>query len=319
MKDDTILAAGRRVAQQEALALQVLADSLGDSFVASVGALAACTGRVIVTGMGKSGHIARKIAATLASTGTPAIYIHPGEASHGDLGMIGADDLIIALSRSGETSELGDLIHHASALHLSLIAITGEATSTLAATAGHALILPSAEEACSATQAPTTSTTMMLALGDALAVALHESKGFTAEDFKRFHPGGQLGAMLSTVGDLMHTADEIPLVPAGTGLTETLGVMTRHGFGCVGVQDLTGALIGILTDGDVRRMVVDKTQADLIDEVMTRTVITLSEDTRASDALALMNARRITQIFVVEDTRPVGVVHMHDFLRAGVS
>lgn len=319
-KTTQIIAAGRRVVEAEASALTHLAAELGHPFAMAVDRLSRITGRVIVTGMGKSGHIARKIAATLASTGTPALYIHPGEASHGDLGMIGTDDIIIALSRSGETSELGDLIAHARAFSLPLIGITSIAHSTLATMASHALILPDSSEACAATNAPTTSTTMMLALGDAIAVALLERKGFTAEDFKRFHPGGQLGAMLRSVGDLMHGADAMPLVPAGTKLPAALEVMTAGGFGCVGVQDENRALIGIVTDGDIRRLVMAGQTPGKVDNVMTRTPITLNAGTRATEALATLNARKIMQVFVLDsDNRPIGIIHMHDFLRAGLS
>lgn len=319
MSSERILAAGRRVIDEEAAALTALSGNLGEAFIKAVDALATAKGRVVVTGMGKSGHVARKIAATLASTGTPAIYIHPGEASHGDLGMITADDFIIALSRSGETSELGDLIAHARAQGLTLLAITTQAASTLATTASIALILPDVAEACAATGAPTTSTTMMLALGDALAVALLERKGFTAEDFKRFHPGGQLGAMLRTVGDLMHVGREMPLVASGTSLPEALEEMSAKGFGCLGITGQDGTLIGILTDGDVRRMMARGDRAETIDQAMMASPITLTPDTRASIALALMNTRRITQLFVLENGKLAGIVHMHDFLRAGVS
>lgn len=319
MSSERILAAGRRVIDEEAAALTALSGNLGEAFIKAVNALATAKGRVVVTGMGKSGHVARKIAATLASTGTPAIYIHPGEASHGDLGMITADDFIIALSRSGETSELGDLIAHARAQGLTLLAITTQAASTLATTASIALILPDVAEACAATGAPTTSTTMMLALGDALAVALLERKGFTAEDFKRFHPGGQLGAMLRTVGDLMHVGREMPLVASGTSLPEALEEMSAKGFGCLGITGQDGTLIGILTDGDVRRMMARGDRAETIDQAMMASPITLTPDTRASIALALMNTRRITQLFVLENGKLAGIVHMHDFLRAGVS
>ncbi|MEM9670226.1 MAG: KpsF/GutQ family sugar-phosphate isomerase [Pseudomonadota bacterium] len=315
---DQALQSGRRVISLEAEALRALADSLDATFVAAVDALSHVEGRVIVTGMGKSGHVARKIAATLSSTGTPAIYVHPGEASHGDLGMVKSGDIVLALSRSGETGELSDLVAHAEMDDLVLIAITNIAASTLAERANHALILPDADEACEATRAPTTSTTVMMALGDALAVALLERRGFTADDFKRFHPGGHLGARLMTISDLMSSARPMPMVASGTSLGDALTVMSDSGLGCVYVEGKDGELAGIVTDGDIRRLVSDGRTAEIVDEVMTRTPVTTSPDARAQDVLAQMNRRRITQIIVMDDGHAMGVVHMHDFLKAGI-
>lgn len=311
--------AGKRVIDLEAKALQALSASLGASFDAVIDVLVDLTGCVIVSGMGKSGHIGRKIAATLSSTGTPAIYIHPGEASHGDLGMVGPQDIVLALSRSGETSELGDLIAHAGSLQISLIAITSKAGSTLARTATHALILPDIDEACSVTSAPTTSTTMMAALGDALAVTLLERKNFTEEDFKRFHPGGSLGAMLSTVADLMRTGDALPLVPIGTEMDKALEVMGEKQLGCLGIITPDGKLAGMITDGDVRRIVATNRTCTYIEDAMKPDPFILTANMRAREAVAILNKREISQAFILEDSRPVGIVHMHDFLRAQIS
>ena len=309
---------GRRVIDLEAAALNALSDSIGEVFDAVIEELVRLEGRLIVSGMGKSGHIGRKIAATLASTGTPASYIHPGEASHGDLGMVGQQDILLALSRSGETTELGDLIAHAGAVDIPIIAITSKAASTLARKATHALILADMDEACAVTQAPTTSTTMMAALGDAIAVTLLERKNFTQEDFKRFHPGGSLGALLSTVEDIMRTGEALPLVAKGTAMDEALAVMGHGGLGCVGVLGDDGSLVGMLTDGDVRRIVTGKKAYDIIDQGMKSDPFTLTARTRASDAVTMLNDRKITQAFVIENNLPIGIVHMHDFLRAQI-
>ena len=310
--------AGKRVIDLETAALSALSDSIGSAFDAVIEELVSLEGRLIVSGMGKSGHIGRKIAATLASTGTPATYIHPGEASHGDLGMVGHHDILLALSRSGETIELGDLIAHAGAVNIPIIAITSKADSTLARKATHALILPDVDEACTVTSAPTTSTTMMAALGDAIAVTLLERKNFTQEDFKRFHPGGNLGALLSTVEDIMRTGKALPVVTKGAAMDEALEVMGDGGLGCVGILDRDGKLVGMLTDGDVRRIVTRKKVYDLIDQGMKTGPFTLTPETRASEAVTMLNDRKISQAFVLENDRPVGIVHMHDFLRAQI-
>jgi arabinose-5-phosphate isomerase len=268
--------------------------------------------------MGKSGHIGRKIAATLSSTGTPALFVHPAEASHGDLGMITADDVIMALSWSGETVELKNLIDYSRRHRIGLVAVTADEHSTLAKAADVVLALPQAREACPHNLAPTTSSLMQLALGDALAIALLESRGFTAIDFGALHPGGRLGAALKLVRDLMHGGREIPLVPLGSAMSDALFEMTAKGFGCVGIVD-RGRLVGIITDGDLRR----KMRPDLLElrvnEVMTRAPKTVRPDALATEALELLNASKITALFVVEAAAPIGIVHLHDLLRAGVA
>ncbi len=294
-------------------------NGLGPAFIAAVDLIRAARGRVIVTGMGKSGHVARKIAATLASTGTPAFFVHPGEASHGDLGMIAPDDVIMALSWSGETAELKDLTDYSARFRIALVAITAFADSTIARAADVVLALPQAREACPHNLAPTTSTLMQHALGDALAIALLESRGFTALDFRVFHPGGKLGAMLKFVRDIMHTGDAVPLVPVGTLMSEAIAVMTAKSFGCVGIIDSIGDLGGIITDGDLRRHMASDLLARTVEEVMTRDPKTVRPDQLASEALELLNSLKTTQLIVVESRKPVGVVHFHDLLRAGVA
>lgn len=317
------LETARRVLDTEAEALRALAGALDDRFPRAVALLANATGRVVVTGMGKSGHVARKIAATLASTGTPALYVHPAEASHGDLGMIVAGDAVLALSNSGETPELADLVRHSRRFAIPLVAITGRAESALARAADEALILPAAPEACPMGLAPTTSTTMQLALGDAIAVALLTRRGFTASDFRVFHPGGKLGAQLSRVADLMHRGEEIPLVGPETRMDAAIVAMTAKRFGCLGIRDAEGRLAGIITDGDLRRA-LDAGGVPLLArsaaEVMTRNPRTISEADLADTALRVMNEKSITALFVVDgDGRPVGILHVHDLLRAGVA
>ncbi|MEQ9316933.1 MAG: KpsF/GutQ family sugar-phosphate isomerase [Henriciella sp.] len=319
MSHETILASGQRVIGVEIDALQQLSDALGDVFVKSVEQVIACEGRVILAGVGKSGHVARKISATLASTGTPSLYIHPTEASHGDLGMVTRGDIVIALSRSGETKELDDLITYTRRFSIPLIGMTAIETSALGKASDICLSVPDAPEACDETRAPTTSTTLMMALGDALAVAVLEQRGFTGNDFKIFHPGGKLGAMLRTAGDLMHSGEELPVVKTGTMMSEALEVMAAKGLGCLAVIEPEGELIGMVTDGDIRRLVAKGRMAMVIDEGMTRNPITIEAATLASAALALMNDKRITQLIITDGKRPVGVVHMHDFLKAGVA
>ena len=312
----------RRVLVLESEALTALADSLDDKFAQAVSVLAATSGRVVVSGMGKSGHVARKIAATFASTGTPALFVHPAEASHGDLGMIVPGDAVLALSNSGEAPELADLISHAKRFGLPLVGITGRPGSTLARAASVPLLLPKAPEACPMGLAPTTSTTMQIALGDALAVSLMNRRGFTAADFRVFHPGGKLGARLQRVRDLMHDKAELPLAAPETRMDAAIIAMTARRFGCLGIQDPDGRLLGIITDGDLRRSLeagntlLSRTAAD----VMTRAPRTVRPDTLAAEALHEMNTRAITILFVVdEENRPVGILHIHDLLRAGVA
>ena len=320
--DIASLETARRVLRLEAAALEATAAGLDDRFDAAVRLLAGTTGRVVVSGMGKSGHIGRKIAATFASTGTPAQFVHPGEASHGDLGMIIRGDAVLALSNSGETAELGDLVAHTRRFGIPLIAIVGRAGSTLARDADVALVLPAAQEACPLGLAPTTSTTMQLALGDALAVALLERRGFGPEDFRVFHPGGKLGARLSRVADLMHGPEELPLATPATPMADALVAMTAKRFGCLGITDEAGRLIGIITDGDLRRALQPGgallTRA--AGEVMTRQPRGIAADALAAEALRLMNEGSITTLFVVdEERRPAGILHIHDLLRAGVA
>jgi arabinose-5-phosphate isomerase len=311
------VAVGRRVLITEADALRVMADELGEAFVRAVEILFACKGRIVLTGMGKSGHVARKIAATMASTGAPAMFVHPAEASHGDLGMIGVDDVILALSRSGEVRELADILAYASRFGIPLIAITANPGSALGKAATVVLQLPDAPEATGEVSAPTTSTTLQIALGDALAVALLERRGFTARDFHVFHPGGKLGAMLRTVGDLMHKLEEAPLAAQHTPMPEALRVMTERRLGIVGVVSDAGALIGVVTDGDLRRN-FDDLAGKTVGEIMTRNPKSVTPETLAGDAARLMNDSRITALFVVQGGKPVGVLHVHDVLSAGV-
>lgn len=315
-----ILAIGRRVIGTEAAALALLANSLGAAFIRAVDLLMAVHGRVIVSGMGKSGHIARKIAATLASTGAPSFFVHPAEASHGDLGMITPADVVMLLSNSGETVELADLIAYTRRFAIPLIGVAGRADSTLLRAADVALVLPAAPEACAVGLAPTTSTTMTLALGDALAVTLMEQRRFTPEQFRGFHPGGKLGARLATVGQLMHGGADVPVIEPGASMGDALLVMSGKGFGVVGVLDAAGDLAGIVTDGDLRRN-LDGLLGKRVDEVMTRNPRTIPSTALASEALGVMNGAKITSLFVTRPEaprRPVGILHVHDCLRAGV-
>ena len=294
-------------------------DGLGQPFCAAVELIRAARGRVVVSGMGKSGHVGRKIAATLASTGTPALFVHPAEASHGDLGMITRDDVIMALSWSGETAELKDLIDYSRRFRIGLIAVTAEADSTLGHAADVALTLPQAREACPHNLAPTTSSLMQLALGDAIAIALLESRGFTAVDFRNLHPGGRLGAALKFVRDLMHQGDAVPLVRLGVPMSAALVEMSAKGLGCVGIVRAGGELAGIITDGDLRRHMRHDLLDAKVDAVMTKSPITVRPDQLASEAIEIVNSAKITALFVVDDGKPAGIVHLHDLLRAGVA
>jgi arabinose-5-phosphate isomerase len=296
-----------------------IADGLGASFVAAVDAIRDVRGRLIVTGMGKSGHIARKIAATLASTGTPAFFVHAADASHGDLGMITSDDAMLVLSWSGETGELRSVIDYSRRFGITLIAVTVSAQSTLGKAADIVLALPPAREACPHNLTPTTSTLMQLALGDALAIALLESRGFTAVDFGVFHPGGKLGAALKFIRDVMHPGAAVPLIARGAPMSEAIVEMSAKGFGCVAVIDADGKLAGVVTDGDLRRHMRDDLLQAPVDEVMTASPKTVRPDQLASEALQLLNASKITALIVVENKRPVGIVHFHDLLRAGLA
>ncbi|MEC9369280.1 MAG: KpsF/GutQ family sugar-phosphate isomerase [Pseudomonadota bacterium] len=317
-----VLASARRTLELEARGLadigKALDDGLAAGFAAALDILRSARGRVIVTGMGKSGHVGQKTAATLASTGTPAFFVHPSEASHGDLGMITRDDVVLAFSWSGETVELTNIITYAGRFAVPLIAITSQPRSTLARAAEVTLVLPQSKEACPHGLAPTTSTVMQLVLADCLAVALLESKGFTASDFKTFHPGGQLGARLKFVSDLMHTGDSLPLVGGEVAMSDALLIMSEKSFGCLGIVSPAGELVGIITDGDLRRNMGDGLLSRHTGEIMTRSPKTVAPDTLASAALELINSLNITSLFVLQDRRPVGLIHVHDILRAGV-
>lgn len=315
-------AVGLRSLQVGVLAMKKLVEafdgSLGIQFEAAVQLILQTTGRVVLAGIGKSGHIGRKIAATLASTGTPALFVHPTEASHGDLGMIASHDTLLALSWSGETAELGDLIRYSRRFRVPLIAVTGNATSTLGKAADVVLELPKVRESCPHDLAPTSSTQIQLALGDALAVTLLELRGFTASSFKIFHPGGKLAARLMSVQQLMHTGEELPLVRRGTKMSDALLAIAGRRFGCAAILNEEGLLVGIITDGDLRRHMCADLLSMQVDDVMTQNPITVEPDLLASAALELMNSRRVTSLFVVSQSKPIGVVHVHDLLRAGV-
>ncbi len=294
-------------------------NGLGRSFTAAIDLIRGVSGRVIVTGMGKSGHVGRKVAATLASTGTPAFFVHPSEASHGDLGMITPDDVIMALSWSGETAELKDLTNYSRRFKIGLIAVTACPDSALAQAADVVIALPQAREACPHNLAPTTSTLMQQALGDALAIALLESRGFTAVRFAELHPGGRLGAMLKFVRDIMRSGEAMPVVPLGTRMSEALVEMTVKSVGCVIITGPDGRLMGIITDGDLRRHMQPDLPRTEVEQIMTRSPMTVAPDMLASEALEILNSSKKTQLIVVQDDVPVGVVHVHDLLRAGVA
>ncbi|MCL4169845.1 UNVERIFIED_CONTAM: hypothetical protein GTU68_049280 [Idotea baltica] len=318
---EEFLKIGRRVVSREAGALELLANSLDDNFAKAVELMLEATGRVIICGMGKSGHVARKIAATLASTGTPAHFVHPAEASHGDLGMMAQGDVALILSNSGETPELADVIAYTRRFNIPMIGIASRVNSTLIKQSDVALILPKAEEACDTGVVPTTSTTMTLALGDALAIALMEHRKFTPENFRQFHPGGKLGARLSKVSDLMHSGEELPVTSMDAPMSDVLIAISQKGFGVVGVVSAAGDLVGIITDGDLRRHMkglLDMTAA----EVMTANPKTIAPDALAEQAVANMNERQITCLFVTQAGNggaPLGILHIHDCLRAGVA
>ena len=320
---NALIASAVRTLDAEGGGITALATALGDglglAFVEAVELVRGIRGRLIVSGMGKSGHVAHKIAATLASTGTPSFFVHPAEASHGDLGMITRDDAIMALSWSGETSELKNLIDYSRRFRIGLIAVTANAESTLGQAADVVLTLPQAREACPHNLAPTTSSLMQLALGDALAVALLESRGFTAIDFGVLHPGGQLGAQLKFVRDIMHKGDAIPLAQLGSRMGEAMVEISAKGFGCVGIVDAQGRLAGIITDGDLRRHMRPDLLEARVEDVMTASPKTIDPGQLASEALEILNSSKITALMVEDDGKPVGIVHFHDLLRAGVA
>ena len=314
------LSEASRVLLHEAKALEMLSDSLDESFSNAIKVIESCSGKVIVTGMGKSGHVAHKIQATLASTGTPSIFVHPGEASHGDMGMILKNDVVIALSNSGNTVELADLIKYTKRFDIPLISMTKNADSTLAKASTVALIMPDIEEACPIGLAPTTSTTLMMALGDALASTLLKRKNFSASDFSVFHPGGSLGNKLRKVRDIMHVKSQIPLISNNALMSDALIEMTSKGFGCVGVVDNENALVGIVTDGDLRRHMSSDLAVKKITEVMSASPKTMVADILVEEAISFINKNKITAVFIVESIdskKPVGVINIHDCLRAG--
>lgn len=301
-------------------ALQASLDGpLGESFKAACRAIETARGRVVVSGIGKSGIIGRKIAATMASTGTPAMFVHASEASHGDLGMVTPDDLVLALSWSGESTELAAILNHTRRFRVPLVALTSVADSTLGRAADIVLELPKVDEACPHGLAPTTSTLLQLAMGDALAIALLEGRGFTAQDFRVFHPGGKLGASLKLVQEVMHTGDRLPLVPVGTRIDQAIEIINQKGFGCVAVTDGDGFLAGIVTDGDIRRNLGDGLLEREVDAIMTRTPKTIAPDALLASAIEQLNSGSKLALIVVEDRRPVGLVHLHDLLKAGVA
>jgi arabinose-5-phosphate isomerase len=321
MTEFDAVSVGRRVLSAESEALLRAADELGPPFARAVEIAYAAKGRIVCMGVGKSGHVARKIAATLSSTGTPAYFVHPAEASHGDMGAITRQDVLLLLSKGGETAELSDLITYAKRFRIPLIAVACNLDSTLAKSADVTLLLPDAPESCSIGMAPTTSTTMMMSLGDALAVALMERKGFSPDQYRDFHPGGSLGRALIRVSDLMHSGAEIPLTRDDASMRDVLLTMASGRLGCVGVVDALGALIGIVTDGDIRRHVEGGIENRNAGEVMTAGPKIARPDQLAAEALALMTEKKITQLFVVaEDSpTPLGIIHIHDCLRAGIA
>lgn len=316
--NEALFAAGRATIAREIEGLQAVSESLNEHFINAVRVVAGLKGRLIVSGMGKSGHIARKIAATLASTGTPAYFVHPAEASHGDLGMITSDDAVMMLSNSGETAELEDMVGYCKRFGIPVIALVRRPESKLVQAADIPVVLPEIPEA-SPTGAPTTSTAMMLAYGDALAMALLENRGFTKDDFRVFHPGGKLGKGLLRVQDIMHSGEALPLVAQDDTMKHVLLVMTTKSFGCAGVVNSTGELVGVVTDGDLRRHMDSDILNATAQDIMTQGGVRVTPKQLVAEVVALMNARSITSLFVVDNQKPVGIVHIHDCLRAGVA
>lgn len=320
----TPLKSARRAIEIEARGmtqlLTALDGELGLALGKAVSTIFNASGRVIVSGMGKSGHIARKIAATMASTGTPASFVHPAEASHGDLGMITVNDVVLMLSNSGESAELRDMLNYCARFSVPMIAITANAASTMGKSADIVLQLPKVEEACPNGLAPTTSTLLQLALGDALAMALLEAKGFSSDDFRNYHPGGKLGARIKLARDIMHTSAELPLANLGTSLEIGIDILSEKKFGSLGIVDAEGLLVGMITDGDVRRHLKVNARTTNVEHIMTRHPTTIAGDILAAEVIEIINTRRITAIFVVDrDGKPEGLIHIHDLLREGVS
>lgn len=321
MTNQTDIASAKRTIDREVEALRMMENQFDENLTKALDMIQETNGRIIVTGMGKSGHIARKIAATLASTGTPSFFVHPAEASHGDLGMVTNDDKIIAISNGGESRELSDILIYAKRYGIPLIAITKNPESTLGKAGDIVLKLPDDGEACPLGLAPTSSTTATLVLGDVLAIALMERKGFSKTDYKQRHPGGKLGAILQKVSDLMHRGDDMPIVNTETPMQEALLVMTSKMLGCVGITDNDGKLVGIITDGDLRRWLTSDVLNKKVSEVMTKNPKVVSPDILAAEALNIMNntGHGITQLFAVQDGKPVGIIHIHDCLRIGAA
>ncbi len=319
MTENLDIISAKRTIEKEIEALRMMQDSFDDRLTQALDLMQKTTGRVIVTGMGKSGHVGSKIAATLASTGTPSFFVHPAEASHGDLGMLTTNDCVIAISNSGETRELSDIILYCKRYGIKLIAVTKNPMSTLGKSGDILLQLPDDGEACPLGLAPTSSTTATMVLGDVLAVRLLERKGFTKTDFKQRHPGGKLGAFLTKVSDIMHTGDELPIVKTDTVMKDALIVMTSKMLGCVGVVDNNGDLVGIFTDGDLRRNFSENLLNKKAEDVMSRNPATIGPNLLAVEALKTMNTtgKGITQLFVLQDKKPIGIIHMHDCLKAG--
>jgi arabinose-5-phosphate isomerase len=321
---EMIISAARRAIEIETEGMKaLLADlsgPLGIAVEAAVETIGKAKGRVIVSGMGKSGHVGRKIAATLASTGTPASFVHPAEASHGDLGMITSQDVVMLLSNSGESAELKDILNYCARFAVPMIAITANATSTMGRAADIILQLPKVREACPNGLAPTTSTLLQLALGDAIAMALLEAKGFSADDFRNYHPGGKLGARIKHARDIMNNREALPLVTIGTTVSDAIAVLSEKRFGCVGVLDATGVLLGMVTDGDLRRNLNVELSTSRVETIMTRNPATISGHMLAAEVIELINAKSITAVFVVDEShKPIGLIHIHDLLREGVS
>ncbi|OYR10366.1 KpsF/GutQ family sugar-phosphate isomerase [Brucella grignonensis] len=320
---EDLIASALRTIKTENAGLMALEEALNDGlsapFAEAVRTIVASKGRLVVTGVGKSGHIGTKLAATFASTGTSAFFVHSAEANHGDLGMVGRDDVILALSWSGETAELKGIVNYSQRFRIPLIAITAGEDSALGRAASVALILPKAQEACPHGLAPTTSTMMQLAIGDALAIALLEARGFSPTDFKTFHPGGSLGASLTHVREIMHRGERLPLVRAGTLMPDAMKVQAQKSFGCVIVVNDDGTLAGIITDGDISRNLSRNLSELAVDDIMTRKPKTVDQNLLASAALSILNEKHIGALIVVEDNRPIGLVHFHDLLRIGVA
>ena len=322
MPENKDIEAAKQAIDREVEALEMMKNELDGSLSKVLNLMQKTKGRVIVTGMGKSGHIGRKIAATLASTGTPSFFVHPGEASHGDLGMLTSNDVVLAISNGGESRELSDILMYCKRYKIPLVAMTKNPDSTLGKAGDYILKLPNDGEACPLGLAPTSSTTATLVLGDVLAICLMERKGFSATDYKQRHPGGKLGAILCKVSDLMHTGDEMPIISEDAIMQEALMVMSEKMLGCVGAVNKKGELVGIITDGDLRRWMSPKLIEEKVSKVMTRNPKTIRPDVLASEAVYVMNntGRGITNLFVVEDDgKPLGLIHIHDCLRAGVN